>query len=314
MESGPLVTIAIPTRDRCGHLRRAVSSALAQTYTRLEVIVSDNASTDETAAYLAALHDPRIRVLLQPVNLGLNGNWRACLDAARGEYFLLLSDDDLLDPTAIEELMASLVRGDEKEAVLAYARCNVISADDRLLWETQVGPISECGLHFIQGFANGERGFYPCALLARTDLVRESRAFEEDNGPFLDFALLLWLSMEGDVAHVPRALISYRLHRSNTTARCVILESKSLMERILGNAQHRLAAKGRISDAEAIGALRSKFVANVIVTVASHAVAARRQLPQVAKELWETRDDLLTSYVALRALKQIQKTLRLFIR
>ena len=83
---------------------RAIESALAQTHRDIEVIVSDNASSDDTAEHVSRIFDPRLVFIRQPENLGMTGNFNACLQAATGELFLMLSDDDILEPACIERL------------------------------------------------------------------------------------------------------------------------------------------------------------------------------------------------------------------
>jgi glycosyltransferase involved in cell wall biosynthesis len=106
----PLVSIGIPTFNRAKSLERALRSALAQTHPRLEVVVSDNASGDDTAEVCArwqATHG-NLRVIRQPQNVGPARNFRAVLDAARGDFFLWLADDDWLDENYVEACLAEL--------------------------------------------------------------------------------------------------------------------------------------------------------------------------------------------------------------
>jgi hypothetical protein len=118
----PRVTIGIPTFNRAATVVRAVRSALGQTYPAVEVVVSDNASTDDTGALVTALADPdgRLRYLRQPENVGAIPNFWSLVDAAGGEYFVWLADDDWLDCSYVEscvgilrsEPTAALVAGD----------------------------------------------------------------------------------------------------------------------------------------------------------------------------------------------------------
>lgn len=95
----PLVSICMPTYNRVETLRRALESALAQTYANCEVIVSDNASTDGTQELCAqvAAADPRVRYLRQDANRGPTANFNTLIESFRGDYALMLSDDDWLD-------------------------------------------------------------------------------------------------------------------------------------------------------------------------------------------------------------------------
>jgi glycosyltransferase involved in cell wall biosynthesis len=113
--SEPLVSIAIPTYNRAHTLRRALESALAQTHVNLEVVVSDDGSSDETEALSRELcaNDARIRYLRSEVNRGLAANHNLLFAELRGEYAMLLSDDDWLEPTYVERCLAILrERGD----------------------------------------------------------------------------------------------------------------------------------------------------------------------------------------------------------
>ena len=97
--SSPLVTIGIPTRNRAARLERAVRSALGQEDVEIEVVVSDNASTDGTAELCTALArtDARLRYIRQPTDIGAEANFRAVLDAATTPLFMWLADDDWID-------------------------------------------------------------------------------------------------------------------------------------------------------------------------------------------------------------------------
>jgi glycosyltransferase involved in cell wall biosynthesis len=95
----PLVSVGIPTYNRASGLKRAVGSALAQSYENLEVVISDNASTDGTRELCESLarSDPRVRYHRQPENRGPTANFREVLDRASGEFFMWLADDDWID-------------------------------------------------------------------------------------------------------------------------------------------------------------------------------------------------------------------------
>jgi len=113
------VSIGIPTFNRAAGLERALESCRAQTHPRLEIVVSDNASTDGTADLCRRLSaaDDRIRVVRQDRNVGLDANFRAVLERATGTYFMWLADDDWLDPEYVAVCVAALL--DDPQAVIA---------------------------------------------------------------------------------------------------------------------------------------------------------------------------------------------------
>jgi glycosyltransferase involved in cell wall biosynthesis len=106
----PAVSIVVPTYNRAATLERAVRSALEQTHADLEVVVSDNASTDGTAALLQRLAaaDPRVRVVRHAANHGMVANIAGAASLARGDHVMLLADDDWLAPRCVEAALAAL--------------------------------------------------------------------------------------------------------------------------------------------------------------------------------------------------------------
>lgn len=100
-----LVSIGLPVYNGAAShkLPRALDSLLTQTYPQLEIIVSDNASTDDTERVCReyAARDPRIRYFRRPHNLGLIPNTQFVIEQAKGEYFMLAADDDWWSPEFI---------------------------------------------------------------------------------------------------------------------------------------------------------------------------------------------------------------------
>lgn len=95
----PLVSIGIPAYKGASKLKRAIESASAQDYPNLEIVISDDASPDETPAVCQTFcqKDNRIRYIRQPKNLGLTDNFRAVFNLSRGELFMWLSQDDWIE-------------------------------------------------------------------------------------------------------------------------------------------------------------------------------------------------------------------------
>jgi glycosyltransferase involved in cell wall biosynthesis len=118
----PTVSVGMPTYNAAQWIGAAIESILGQTFGDLELIISDNASTDATLAICQryARADARIRVLTNPHNIGANRNYLSVLRAARGRYFKWASSNDLCDPAFIEKCVAALER--DPSAVLATPR------------------------------------------------------------------------------------------------------------------------------------------------------------------------------------------------
>jgi polysaccharide pyruvyl transferase WcaK-like protein/glycosyltransferase involved in cell wall biosynthesis len=108
--AGPTVSIGLPVHNGARYLEQSLDALLAQTFTDFELIISDNASTDETADICRAYarRDPRIKYVRQPVNLGAVPNHNVLVDLARGRYFKWASHDDLYAPELLERCVAVL--------------------------------------------------------------------------------------------------------------------------------------------------------------------------------------------------------------
>src|SRR5690349_14359184 len=102
------ITIGIPTLNRAELVEPLVRSCLSQTQSPLQIVVSDNASSDDTLARLAVIKDSRLKVICQSTNIGMIGNWNACLNESEGEWFVLLSDDDQIDPDYVENFRSAI--------------------------------------------------------------------------------------------------------------------------------------------------------------------------------------------------------------
>jgi len=108
--SRPLLTIAIPTYNRAGCLKELLSALAGQVKDepRVELIISDNASPDETASlvqeFVAQGH--RVRYLRNTENIGADANFLQCFEQARGKYVWLFSDDDIIIPGAVPKILS----------------------------------------------------------------------------------------------------------------------------------------------------------------------------------------------------------------
>ena len=122
----PLVAIGVPVYNGERFLEATLDCLLAQTYRNIEIIVSDNASTDGTAAICKryAQLDPCVKHARTEINVGANGNIRRLAGMFRGEYFKLSNADDLVGPedeVLHPDVVAVGVRRAEEAAVAVAA-------------------------------------------------------------------------------------------------------------------------------------------------------------------------------------------------
>lgn len=106
----PLVSVCIPTYNRAKKLERAVQALVGGSYKNIEIIISDNASSDETQSVCSALgtSDSRVKYFRHTENQGPTKNFEFARDQATGKYFLWHGDDDYLDTDYIRTCVAEL--------------------------------------------------------------------------------------------------------------------------------------------------------------------------------------------------------------
>lgn len=172
----PLITIGIPTRNRASMVTGAVQSALAQSYVNIEVLVSDNASTDDTVATLRSMADPRLRVLTSREDIGNSANYAKCIREARGEFVLVVPDDDKISPAFLEKSAGLLVQEPGIQAIVgAYG---VFFADENrerpAVLSRRLSSGIWDGAEILKEFLRGQLSAITLSMLIRTELLQSS--------------------------------------------------------------------------------------------------------------------------------------------
>lgn len=215
----PVISILIPTRNRVGMLAEAIRSALAQDYPSFEVIVADNASTDGTADLLGGITDARLRTILRPHDIGMVGNWRSLIhEHARGEWFIILSDDDRLDDrTYLRRASGALA---DPDVALVHAGGDVLDVRTGERQSLDLVPGRYRGIDVACRRGQGRpQDFTLCNVLFRRSLAIELRSFDDPWNLSCDSELFLRCCLRGDVVVVPGRVSTYRIHGSNLLLR-----------------------------------------------------------------------------------------------
>jgi len=214
----PAVSICIPAYNHGRFLKAAIDSARAQTFRDVEIVVSDNRSTDDTAAVVAAQvrEDSRVRYELAPQHVGMAENFSRSVALARGRYVKMLCSDDLLERECVAKLVAAL---EQSNAVLAgCARSLLDDASGRVTGVARYaagdwsGPGEEAARRcFYYGNLIGE----PTAVLFRRSDA--AAGFDHRYSQLVDLDLWLRLLERGRFAFVAEALCQIRVHPAQVT-------------------------------------------------------------------------------------------------
>ncbi|MFZ0478999.1 MAG: glycosyltransferase family A protein [Terriglobales bacterium] len=208
----PRLTIAIPTVNRASLLAHAIESALAQTSSDIEIIVSDNGSTDDTPAvierYAGLDSRRRIRTFRHPTTMSAAKHGQFLVEQAQGQFFVGLSDDDFLEPEFAAEVLA--LYDQHPELSFVYTGCAVHYEDCQV--PALVGPPVETGASFLAAHYSGKREVSWCACAARVRDLVELGPQPEDR-VIGDMFFWTKLAFRGPVGCIPRVLSHYVLLR-----------------------------------------------------------------------------------------------------
>jgi hypothetical protein len=257
----PRLTIVIPTLNRASLVTRAVESALCQTHPSVEVIVSNNGSTDDTRSVLDKFAGrPRLRIIHRDHTIPAPQHGGFLLTLARGQYFLGLSDDDWLEPDFAEKVIACFDR--HPNAAFVWTGCVIHRGDAATPVAT--GPEIESGIEFMRKFLERERTPCWCAMVTPTASLRRVGPTPPD---IVCGDLFYWtkIAPQGDVACVPEALshyLDYRPgHDSETRRTPVIIWSKDL-QRWLRDIVTAVSSQSSADETARMAALADLYLAH----------------------------------------------------
>jgi Glycosyltransferases involved in cell wall biogenesis len=209
-----LISVALCTYNGARHLPAQLDSLLAQDVPELEIVVRDDASSDETWAILVeyAQRDARLRPYRNPRNLGFRANFEATLRNCRGVLVAPCDQDDVWQADKLSRLVTRLM--ERPRSLMAYCDSSLIDADgaplgrrisDRLRMGDQNDPAAFTFVNCVSGHA----------MLFRRELLDHALPLPE--GVFHDWWLAFVAAGLGGVVYEPAALIGYRQHGSAVT-------------------------------------------------------------------------------------------------
>jgi hypothetical protein len=206
------LTIVIPTLNRDYCVGRAIESALAQTFRDIEVIVSNNGSSDQTRTLLAGFRDPRLRVFHHETTMPMADHANFLIGQARGELFVGLSDDDYLEPTFAERVLE--VYDERPDIGFLYTRCWTHVGGRAVA--SPAGPAFEDTVPFFENYFSGNRHIFWCACVTRVGDLR--RLGGQPPGILIgDMYFWTQLAFDGPVACVDAPLAHYTYLVDNTS-------------------------------------------------------------------------------------------------
>jgi len=148
----PLVSVGIPTFNRLPMLRRAAESVLAQDYANLELVICDNASTDETQTWCETLaaRDSRVRYFRQAINVGATANFNDVFARSRGRLYMVLGDDDWLGPSYVSRCAETLLS--KPDLAVVCGEPHMFLEDQFLYQGRKMNMLQESAAHRVAAY------------------------------------------------------------------------------------------------------------------------------------------------------------------
>ncbi len=213
-EHQPRVSIGMPVYNGERFLRESLNSLLAQTFRDFELIISDNASTDQTEqiCHEYAATDPRICYYRNETNLGASKNYNRVFELSTGDYFKWAAADDLCAPTVLERCVRILDQ--DPDVVVCYPKTEIIDEQGRIIrhYDDSLNLQSDTPSERFRQFFGIVRECNAVFGLIRSSVLRRTAVI----GNFIasDSPLLAELALYGRFFEVPEFLFYRRQHQS----------------------------------------------------------------------------------------------------
>lgn len=218
MSNTKKVSIILPVYNAEAYLHKAIDSVLGQTYENLELIISDNCSTDRTYEICSeyASKDKRIRLSKNERNIGPGLNFNKCIELCTGEYIELFGHDDWFEPTCIEKL-----------ATVLDTNSNVVAVTSARNWVDGDGQIFQVNRHYegsrllsgeeaIRSNIEKMENWISAPVMYRSNL--RGRGFNINIILYADLDYWCQMFKHGDFYYLDEVLFNYRIHDGSGTS------------------------------------------------------------------------------------------------
>ncbi len=250
--SEPYVSIVIPNLNGRRHLEMCLSSIHNLAYPHFEIIVVDNASTDGSVDFVKANY-PRVKLLINPVNLGFAEGCNVGMRNAKGNYVALLNNDIEVDPNWLTELIL-VAQSDPRIAICAS---KIMMFHDKKVFNSAGGEYDVYGSGHDRGLYEFDHGqysrveevFFACggAMLVRREILEDIGLFDSRYFIYGEDVDLCWRAWLGGykVVYVPSAMVYHKYGGTmgTLTAQRLYLTSRNSLCSILKNYSSKALAK-----------------------------------------------------------------------
>ena len=210
----PLISVIIPTYNRAHLLIRAINSALSQSYPNLEIIVVDDASTDDTERLVREMNSERVVYHKNAVNVGSQASRNTGLKMATGQFICFLDSDDELLPQKLE-LQYEMFRNSPSKVGVVCSDCFVLNETNNTLGEWHRELQGSVYREMLK--TNSLIDFL--SPLTRRQCFEKTGPLDENVLSYQEWDTFLTISKDFDFEYVPRKLAIYHIHAGDTISK-----------------------------------------------------------------------------------------------
>jgi glycosyltransferase involved in cell wall biosynthesis len=298
----PLISIIITNYNRGKTVARAIESALTQDYPNLEIIVSDNCSTDDShTIILNYIQDKRIKYYRNETNIGMLGNFKISFEErATGEYLTIVnSDDELINPQFISQSIALI----NKYPNVVIVKSNNITSSNfgDILNKNDSYNEFYYGIDFLKNI-NYNIDFGWTGILLHRELVNAFNIFDTyliGADYFTNFKLLT----NGNICFNKHASYKYFLHKQNASNSALVLEQIPQLFKELEVVFNMLINK---CDSDNFTIIKSKMITFFFNRIYHfHYLQSRKTFPKAKELMMQYNSQVLQKLIQQKQIKQL---------
>ena len=206
----PLITVLMPVYNCDTYIKEAVESILNQTYTHFELIIIDDASTDNTVEVIKSINDERINLIVKPENSGYTNSLNHGLTLVKGKYIARMDGDDISVPQRFEKQIDFLENNPDVGLCAGFYQ--VIGKDE---------PRTHSYLNHDEikvGMLKGNNIAHPTVMMRSEVLKQHNLIYDPNNEPAEDFDLWSRMAFVTKLANLPQVLLYYRVYAQQTSS------------------------------------------------------------------------------------------------
>ncbi len=258
----PLVSVLVPAYNHEKYVGAAIESVLAQTYENIELLISDDCSTDGTRDVISGYSDERVKPFFLEKNGGTVNALNTLLRAAEGEYIAVLGSDDIWLPDKLEKQLA--VMEEKPEIAACFTACEIIDENsetvkDSSVFSSKVMSFENCSRQemLCRLFFTGNH-FCHSSVLIRTSVHREIGEYRLQYRQLHDLDLWVRLLLNYPVYIIGKKLVKYRVALSQEN---VSKNAPANNTRMFREASYIFPEMfNKISDSDFIAGFGEKFI------------------------------------------------------